>query len=161
MYMHAKHTMRSRGRTAVDGEHKAIINLEIAMNEQLCVDILSTKTENEIKKLVRDVHGGSISYSTSIPIDHQSKRRRFMEWIRIRKWFLAWIAVKLVIIGLLPLYNGTIGFWLMFTLPGSLLGDFLALPICTTPGSLIVLTSVPTFVSFVLPISVLSMYGIL
>ena len=149
MYMHAKHTMQSRGRTAVDGEHKAIINLAIAMNQELSLDPLPTKTEDEIKKLVRDAHGGSISYSTSIPFEHQSKRRRFMERIRNRKWFLAWIAVKLVILGLFLFYIPAIGLCLMYALPGSIIADFVVLLVCTTSGSLIVLTSVPTFVSFV------------
>ncbi|CAI6339096.1 unnamed protein product [Periconia digitata] len=154
MYMHAKHTMRSRNRTAIDGEHKAIINLAIAMNQELSPDPLSTKTEDEIKELVRDVHGGSISYSTSIPFEHQSKRRRFMEWIRNRKWFLAWIAVKLVILGLFPFYILAIGPCLMYALPGSIVGDFVVLLIGATSGSRFVLTLVPTFVSFLVSIVV-------
>ncbi|CAI6339998.1 unnamed protein product [Periconia digitata] len=159
MYMHSKRIMNDIHRISLDGEHKAIIRLFLAMHQELNLDFHSLRSEedlseHELSKLVQKIDGGSISYSSPI----FWKRTGYKIRIREIRWWLGAFIILLAITIFLPLivpiehaeYLGGDNFYIRgyvwSTNFGPLLGTFLSCLIGTKTGSRVVITSVLTLV---------------
>lgn len=169
MYIHAKRIMREGGRDSTDGEHKAIISLFLAMYQELNLDFPSLHlagniSEHNLQSSVRDMQGGSITYTKITSVKSHSRKTGLITHIRdVKWWFVAFLSLLgvAVTLGIFPLYSNfvmlntalVVYFWCANF--GPLLGTFSACLIGTTTGSRVVIASILTLVFYLASIPIL------
>ena len=129
MYLNSHVAMNQRGSDEVVGEYKAVFELASAMQAQLYCKPgkeqpfdTTILTEKQIRRIIKDLDGGSISLTSPLLLDSGSnfssdKRPPigFRAWLRKEKWWL--IAMVLAFAGVLfgVIFTQFVGF--AFLLP--------------------------------------------
>jgi hypothetical protein len=99
LWLRSRTIMKRRGRSAVAGEQKAIIELAAAMHDQLAqheqehgFDKSSLSEARLRRRINKDLRGGSISYESSLlSVEEDEKNdpsRSFWNWTKREKWWL-------------------------------------------------------------------------
>ncbi|CAI6255826.1 unnamed protein product [Periconia digitata] len=146
LHMHAQQIMHRRGRTAIDGEYKAVISLAVAMEKELNIDLYSQTPEKSLSRSVQDAHGGSISYQSPLLFEPPSN---IMGWSRQEKWWILALLLLTAFAASMPtvIYDSGVSgtallviyysWWVSF---GLIIGIISALLTCTTTTSRLVMT---------------------
>jgi hypothetical protein len=147
MCWRAQTTMMKRGRDSVTGTHKAVLELAAAMSRELEIDVndLKVVSEDQVQERIAEVHGGRISYDSSLLIEKQLPDTSLRRWLVENTW---WYLVTWVFVVTSSFVWGW-DLWFCFWTLGPTVGLLCALCIGTTPKSRSVMISVFTILSSV------------
>jgi hypothetical protein len=99
MWFQSQSTMQKRGREIVAGPQKAVVELASVMTKELDVDSVTLLflTEDDMKKRIAAVRGGSISYESFLLTETESRGKDLKRWLRREIW---WLLATTVFVGL-------------------------------------------------------------
>lgn len=146
IYTHYTLALRSRLPEQISGANRAVLELAVAMQNELEVQHVDPclLREKQLKERInREIGGGAISYAyaDSAPKFH-SIRRAIKTWFAAEKWWLLAMLTVSVLMSTLWMtlsYDGSgwfwFGFWFWLWLPSVWFGQFWAFCIGKTTGS--------------------------
>jgi hypothetical protein len=146
MWLHAHFTMTLRDRHPDDisGEHRAVIELAVAMRCELDnhdVDPSKLREKQLEERVNKDLKGGTISYAyPNVKLQTYSIKKGALAWLKREKWwFSVTFITSLLCLTLWMTWNMRVRlFW--FWICGLWLGEVLAFCVGTTNGSRVLIT---------------------
>jgi hypothetical protein len=140
---HFTMTLRKRHPDNVSGANRAILELAVAMQDELDIHDLhpSLLREEELKDRVdKELKGGAISYAyPKADLQTYSIRKGLKGWFKREKWWFSAIFLTTLMCATVWTPFTTGSFWFMFWCLGLWLGQIFAFSISTTNGSRILI----------------------
>jgi hypothetical protein len=141
IYTHSTMGLRKRLPEEIPGENRAVLELAVAMQDEL--DIKDTDPtllrEKQLKERIKkEIRGGSISSANlSSTLESHSIRKSLMTWFKKDKWWLLAMLSTSVICSTmwLLMYYVNVGLWVWSWSFSIWFGQFWAFCIGTTAGS--------------------------